>query len=336
MRLKGYIQAFKENSFTIPVYGDDNFYYYHSLDDNFKIIDFYKTEISSNYFKKIYLSQTFDIGSTGAIIFIGCDSYISYNSAYKNINEIINYLNDTTICSKYLNIKNEALELSQILFNETSIEPPLINSTEELKNIEIKDGSYFIDFELDNIDTLIRYSLSDYIQEENHLILNNEINNFKESIIQKYLERSILDKTLFDTNKEVMFSLFIKYLDNNKSAFEEIIFDSNIGSGFSSYLSSVNDVVISPIEMSIEDTLKVRAEQRRSNLKSFNYRFNNCVSRIDELTRIPAYKRFGIDLEATPNSNSRLSKVIVSVESKDFKNDQNGSKDSLETTKNYR
>jgi hypothetical protein len=335
MRLKGYIQAFKENSFTIPVYGDDNFYYYHSLDDNFKIIDFYKTEISSNYFKKTYLSQTFDIGSIGAIIFIGCDSYISCNSAYKNINEIINYLNDTTICSKYLNIKNEALELSQILFNETFIEPPIINSTEELKNIEIKDGSYFIDFEPSNIDTLTKYNLSDYIQDENHLISNNEINNFKESIIHKYLERSILDKTLFDTNKEVMFFLFIKYLDNNKSAFEEIIFDSKIGNGFSSYLTSVDDVVISPIEMSIEETLKLRAEQRRSNLKSFNYRFNNSVSRIDQLTKIPAYKRFGIDLEETPNSNSKFSKVIVSVESKDSKNEQNASKDNLETTKNY-
>lgn len=335
MQLKGYIQAFKENSFTIPVYGDDNFYYYHSLDDDFKIIDFHKTEIASNYFKKIYLSQTFDIGNIGAIIFIGCDSYISYNSADKNINEIINYLNDTTICSKYLNIKSEALELSQILYNETYTETAKINPTEELKNIEIKDDSYFLDFEVSYIDNIKRYSLADYIQKENHLISNNEINNFRESIIRKYLERSIFDKTLFDINKEVMFSLFIKYLDNNKSAFEEIIFDSNIGNKFSSYLSSLNDVVISPIEISIEETLKVRAEQRRINLKSFNYRFDNCASRIDELTKIPAYKRYGINLEENTNSNFKFSRVIISVDSKDIKNIHNDSKDVLKATKKH-
>ena len=336
MHLKGYIQAFKENSFTIPVYGDDNFYYYHSLDADFKIVEFYKTEIASNYLKKIYLSQTFNIGGIGAIIFVGCDSYISYNRADKNITEIINYLNDTTISTKYLNIKNEALELSQILFNKTSIETELINLTEELKNIEIQNGSYTINFEVDNIDTIKRYSLADYIQVENLLTSNIQTNYFKENIIQKYLEKSILDKTLFDTNKEVIFWCFIKYLDHNKSAFEEIIFNSNIGNDFSSYLSSENKVIISPIDISIEETLKARTEQRRKNLKSFNYRFNNNVSRIDELTKIPAYKRFGIDLDETTNSNLKFSKVIVSVEPKDFKNVQNESKDSLQITKNYR
>ncbi|WP_281226723.1 cell division protein FtsZ [Flavobacterium aquiphilum] len=64
----------------------------------------------------------------------------------------------------------------------------------------------------------------------------------------------------------------------------------------------------SPIEMTIEETLRFRAEERRKKLKDFNYKFHDNVSRVDELEREPAYKRFGIDLGSVPNnSTSRIS-----------------------------
>lgn len=64
----------------------------------------------------------------------------------------------------------------------------------------------------------------------------------------------------------------------------------------------------SPVEMTIEETLRFRAEERRKKLKDFNYKFHDNVSRVDELEREPAYKRFGIDLGSVPNnSTSRIS-----------------------------
>jgi cell division protein FtsZ len=65
----------------------------------------------------------------------------------------------------------------------------------------------------------------------------------------------------------------------------------------------------SPVDMTIEETLRFRAEERRKKLKDFNYKFHDSVSRVDELEREPAYKRFGIDLSASQanNSNSRIS-----------------------------
>ena len=65
----------------------------------------------------------------------------------------------------------------------------------------------------------------------------------------------------------------------------------------------------SPIDMTIEETLRFRAEERRRKLKDFNYKFHDNVSRVDELEREPAYKRFGIDLNSsqTNNSTSRIS-----------------------------
>jgi cell division protein FtsZ len=66
---------------------------------------------------------------------------------------------------------------------------------------------------------------------------------------------------------------------------------------------------ISPMEMTIDETLKFRADERRKKLKEFNYKFHNNVSRIDELEKEPAYKRLGIDLsnQQTNSANSRIS-----------------------------
>jgi cell division protein FtsZ len=66
---------------------------------------------------------------------------------------------------------------------------------------------------------------------------------------------------------------------------------------------------VSPVEMTIEETLKHRADERRKKLKEFNYKFHNNPSRIEELEKEPAYKRLGLDLSnnADTNANSRMS-----------------------------
>jgi cell division protein FtsZ len=66
---------------------------------------------------------------------------------------------------------------------------------------------------------------------------------------------------------------------------------------------------VSPVEMTIEETLKHRADERRKKLKEFNYKFHNNPSRIEELEKEPAYKRLGLDLSnnADNNANSRMS-----------------------------
>ena len=66
---------------------------------------------------------------------------------------------------------------------------------------------------------------------------------------------------------------------------------------------------ISPVEMTIEETLKHRADDRRRKLKEFNYKFHNNPSKIEEMEKEPAYKRLGVDLSqnAQANANSRMS-----------------------------
>jgi cell division protein FtsZ len=66
---------------------------------------------------------------------------------------------------------------------------------------------------------------------------------------------------------------------------------------------------ISPMEMTIEETLRLRADERRKKLKEFNYKFHNNVSKIDEYEKEPAYKRLGIEISniQSNNTNSRIS-----------------------------
>ncbi|CAM3884566.1 cell division protein FtsZ [Flavobacterium sinopsychrotolerans] len=77
--------------------------------------------------------------------------------------------------------------------------------------------------------------------------------------------------------------------------------------------TSVNTTVdfdaISPMEMTIEESLRMKADERRKKLKEFNYKFHNNVSKIDEYEKEPAYKRLGIDItnNQTNNTNSRIS-----------------------------
>ncbi len=73
---------------------------------------------------------------------------------------------------------------------------------------------------------------------------------------------------------------------------------------------------ISPLEMTIEQTLKKRADERRAKMKEFNYKFHNNPNKVDEFEKEPAYKRMGIDLSNTQADNSK-SRMSLGTDSND-------------------
>ncbi|HSD13618.1 MAG TPA: cell division protein FtsZ [Flavobacterium sp.] len=73
---------------------------------------------------------------------------------------------------------------------------------------------------------------------------------------------------------------------------------------------------ISPVEMTIEETLRMRAEERKRKMKEFNYKFNNSASRVNELEKEPAYKRMGVDLNSASIDNSK-SRMSLGMDSND-------------------
>lgn len=76
------------------------------------------------------------------------------------------------------------------------------------------------------------------------------------------------------------------------------------------------DEDLDPMNSSISDILKERADERRRKMKSFNYKFN--ASKIDEIEKTPAYKRQGLDLEdAQHSSDSNVSRTSLGVDDND-------------------
>lgn len=120
---------------------------------------------------------------------------------------------------------------------------------------------------------VVKYSLEEYMEVEN-VFVNSKPETQAAEPVNEALNITIKQ---VDTPKKPEFS----------SAFEEV----------------------SPLEMSIEETLKFRADERRRKLKDFNYKFHNHSTRIDEIEREPAYKRAGVDITSKPaaTSASRMS-----------------------------
>ena len=331
MRLIGYINAFKENSFTIPIYSNGINFFNHYLDEFYIIVDFIKVEIEDDLLNKIYLSTDFKNGSIGACIFAGKENYLFFNQADKIIKEIIAYLDETTSSIEFTNIKREVLMLQELLIKNDS----------KFKNPEVVEES--IVFNLDtNIlkpaelteEGIIKYSLEEYIELENDILNVKQKDDVEEKMIKKYIERVLLDKSLSHINKEVIFNLFQNFLNKNENAFEEILLNTDVGRDFSFYLYRFED--ISPVEMTIEETLKFRADERRRKLKDFNYRFvNPNWERIREMENIPAYKRLGVDLTEIPSSEASFPKFTFWIDTqKNVEKDSTKNSEETKTTTN--
>jgi cell division protein FtsZ len=146
----------------------------------------------------------------------------------------------------------------------------LFDLSEETKDIKVNEAVEFIPITEQKENGVIKYSLEEYMEIENELL------NSKPAAVVTEPINAELD-------------IKVKQVE----AVEE-----------SQYLEA-----ISPMEMSIEESLKIRADERRRKLKEFNYKFHNNPSRIDEFEKEPAYKRSGIDITTnqTSNNNSRMS-----------------------------
>ena len=146
------------------------------------------------------------------------------------------------------------------------------NLSEETRDIQVTNHVEFVPVTELNENGVIKYSLEEYMEIENDLLQS------KPAVIVEEPIAAELNITM--------------KVEETKSP---------------TYATHLED--ISPVEMTIEDTLKLRADERRRKLKEFNYKFHNNPSRVDELEKEPAYKRLGIDLTSsqTNNSTSRMS-----------------------------
>jgi cell division protein FtsZ len=147
----------------------------------------------------------------------------------------------------------------------------LFELTNETRDIKVNESIELVPITELNENGIIKYSLEEYMEKENELTESKPVAKTEEPIAA---ELNITVKT-----------------------FEPA---SNFTSDYTS---------VSPMDMSIEESLKFRADDRRRKMKEFNYKFHNNPSKVDEFEKEPAYKRSGIDISNMQmnNANSRMS-----------------------------
>lgn len=80
--------------------------------------------------------------------------------------------------------------------------------------------------------------------------------------------------------------------------------------------SAGTDGNVDPVNSSIGDLLKERAEERKRKLKNFNYTFKNNRKSVDDIEKEPAYKRQGVDLSENPQEQ-KVSRMSLGEDSND-------------------
>ncbi|UGS23191.1 cell division protein FtsZ [Flavobacterium channae] len=179
-------------------------------------------------------------------------------------------------------VATEEVSFSLDLFGtkeEVKDTPIVFDLSAETRNMEVKDPINVVPVTEVNQNGVIKYSLEDYLEKENELVASKPVDVVTEPV-----------------DEELNFTM-----KTNTPKLEDAIQLDNV----------------SPIEMSIEETLKFRAEERKRKMKEFNHKFNNSNAQIDEFERIPAYKRMGFDVTSTPNTASNQSRMSLGTDSND-------------------
>ncbi len=94
---------------------------------------------------------------------------------------------------------------------------------------------------------------------------------------------------------------------------QEVVFEKKVAKAPA---TEEQDDDIDPMNTPISELLKERAAERRRKMKDFNYKFN--TSKIDDIEKVPAYKRQGLDLSnARHSSDNDMSRTSIGTDDND-------------------
>ncbi|MCB4808087.1 cell division protein FtsZ [Tamlana sp. 62-3] len=172
------------------------------------------------------------------------------------------------------------------LFDKKEVEPveekTIVShqlNEDELNNIEVESYEEIIPEVKQDTKGNIRYSLDDFKEEENVSAGNT---------VAKKEQVEVEDK--------------------------DVVFEKKVVSKPVEEVSRPEE--IDPMNTPISEVLKDRAAERRRIMKDFNHKFHN--GKIDDIEKVPAYKRQGIDLNATKySSETNMSRTSVGLDEND-------------------
>ena len=182
-----------------------------------------------------------------------------------------------------------------------SFDMPLNNETEESDEKE-----HTVTFNLDD-DGLGDVEVNDYVEVKPVLEYKKEGETRYD--LQEYME---LEERL--TGAKSKAETHEPKLVENELVFEKKTVKVEEGEGSGKNEETMDS--LDPMNSSISDILKNRADERRRKLKNFNYKFQNNRSSIDDIEKEPAYKRQGVDLNDVPKEQ-KVSRTTLGEDSND-------------------
>ena len=246
------------------------------------------------------LDEEQEVAVEPAKVILQSEEFMGMNEFIRNLDvtfEIVSPIKDLDFVASTTELKQIEVVEAKIYHKEEqatlSFDLPLFKSepvkkgeikslfelSNETKNINVNEPIQFVPVTELTDNGIIRYSLEEYTIVENALLDSKSVTAVVEEIIPEELNITMKK---------------IDVIDNSTSIYENI----------------------SPMDMTIQESMKLRTEERRKKLKDFNYKFHNNISKVDELERVPAYKRQNIELSKakTTGVNSRIS---VGIDSND-------------------
>ena len=205
---------------------------------------------------------------------------------------------------------NEILRNIEISYEVVEADKKLI----DINEIEIIDFEHVLPEDLDIIDNQENYDeisfglFSDNLEKE---IINN--NDFVENNVDEQTSQFDEINSIVDNEDEEGIEFIKLDLNDNVNQIEEIKTSEEESNNETIDYQEDNYLFEKPIEVNSDSENIIR----RENLKKYNHVFKSNNSSIEDLEKIPAYKRMGIEINNSKSEGDEIfSKTILNEENK--------------------
>ena len=205
---------------------------------------------------------------------------------------------------------NEILRNIEISYEVVEADEQLI----DINEIEIIDFEHVLPEDVEIIDNQENYDeisfglFSDNLQKE---VINN--NDFEENNVDEQTSQFNQINSYVDNEDEEDIEFIKLDLNDNVNQIEEIKISEEESNSETIDYQEDNNLFEKPIEVDSNDENIIR----RENLKKYNHVFKSNNSSIEDLEKIPAYKRMGIEINNSKSEGDEIfSKTILNEENK--------------------
>ena len=193
---------------------------------------------------------------------------------------------------------------------------PVTKMTKKVEEIDVEEEQQItLTFDLPLSDTTSKK------EKEQDIISHELTEDIKKMTVKDYVE--LITVTESNEKGDIRYTLEEDYMEvessiNKKTSKTDLGSEDDYGVIFEKKVVPPQKVEepseeVDPMNSPISDMLKERAQERRRKMKDFNYKFN--TSKIDDIEKVPAYKRQGVNLdEARHSSETDISRTSVSTD----------------------